>query len=107
MFVSYFYTLLAYVLLFGILYCNIIAQRKYMKSKKIYIQNPKPACNFDASSLPSVNLIDLPICLDNSKNEVPNYYVYTPPYSTINFIITNQILITETVLQKQMTIIIV
>jgi len=91
MFVSYFYTLLAYVLLLGILYCNVIAQQKYMKSKEIYIKNPKPSCNFDPSNLPSVNLENISVCLDQSKNEVPNYYVYTPPFSAFSFIVTDKI----------------
>ena len=54
MIASYFFTVIAYILLFSIVVLNFLAQKKYKESKIIYIENPAPVCIF-SDNLPSVN----------------------------------------------------
>ena len=87
MFVGYFYLVLAYILLGGILYLNIVAQKKFMESKQIYITNPPTSCTYN-SQIPGVNIDTLPQCKDSNNQIVPNYYIYS--LNGVEFIVTNQ-----------------
>lgn len=76
MIVSYIFTLLAYILIFLILILNILSQKKYEKSKTIFINNPAPVCTF-GQNIPTINTKTLKKCKNKSGNTVPDYFVYS------------------------------
>jgi len=88
MIVSYFFTIIAYILLVSILVLNFLAQKNYMKSKVIYINNPPPVCVY-GDNLPSINQNSLNKCRDKKGNIIDNYYTYT--VSGIKFVVTDKV----------------
>jgi len=55
---------------------NILAQRKYEKSKTVFINNPSPVCVF-GQNVPTINTDSLNQCKNKSGNTIDGFFVYT------------------------------
>ena len=87
MIASYFFTVIAYILLFSIVVLNFLAQKKYKESKIIYVENPAPVCIF-SDNLPSVNQSSLNQCKDKSGKIIDDYFIFTE--GGIKFVVTDK-----------------
>ena len=76
MIVGYFFTALAYILIISFLVFNNLAQKKYKKSKSVYINNPAPVCTF-GQNIQTINTASLKPCKNLSGNKISDYFVYT------------------------------
>ena len=87
MIASYFFTIIAYILLISIVVLNFLAQKKYRESKVIYIKNPSPVCTY-GDNIPSVSESSLNKCKDKSGKIIDDYFTFTE--GGIKFVITDK-----------------
>jgi hypothetical protein len=87
MIASYFFTVIAYILLISIVVLNFLAQKNYRESKVIYIKNPSPVCTYGDNTI-FVRRDTLNQCKDKSGKIIDDYFTFTE--GGLKFVVTDK-----------------